>query len=262
MGNGNIPKRGNQLFLTVNVSILVAVNFLVVVLCHSFFLFICFFVTIAICDPPCQNSGTCVGFNVCQCSQNYKGSRCEYGNVVMNYSLELGEYLCVLLWSSRVSSVCVLLLPFYLLLMIGCSRKLGCFGSNFCKISFWKPWLMKDYSMYHKMGGIGKELTRTWINDTCVLTTFNFMTDGCDIVNIALFYLVWFGENSRSWVMIKIVVLSVHRSVACLNGSINRWSCCRNFVVLMNIDVLESLNSLTSFNARLVLHRNVPWYKY
>uniref|UniRef100_T1GA61 EGF-like domain-containing protein n=1 Tax=Megaselia scalaris TaxID=36166 RepID=T1GA61_MEGSC len=37
-----------------------------------------------ICDPPCQNSGTCVGFNVCQCSQKYKGPRCEYDYKICN----------------------------------------------------------------------------------------------------------------------------------------------------------------------------------
>lgn len=84
-------------------------------------LFLYMFYVAAICDPPCQNSGTCVGFNVCQCSPNYKGSRCEYGNVVMNYSLELGEYLCSCssLKYSQVSRMCVRstssTIPFYLL---------------------------------------------------------------------------------------------------------------------------------------------------
>lgn len=50
----------------------------------------------AICSPPCQNSGVCLSYNVCQCPQDYRGKQCQYNVEVcspkkMNFN---GAYNC------------------------------------------------------------------------------------------------------------------------------------------------------------------------
>ncbi|KAG5675394.1 hypothetical protein PVAND_005302 [Polypedilum vanderplanki] len=31
-----------------------------------------------VCDSPCLNGGTCLSYNVCQCTANYRGAQCQY----------------------------------------------------------------------------------------------------------------------------------------------------------------------------------------
>lgn len=37
-----------------------------------------FFFLLATCTPPCENGGTCLSYNVCQCPQDFRGKQCQY----------------------------------------------------------------------------------------------------------------------------------------------------------------------------------------
>lgn len=39
----------------------------------------------ATCNPPCQNGGNCLSFNVCQCPQDFRGPQCQYCKINNSY---------------------------------------------------------------------------------------------------------------------------------------------------------------------------------
>lgn len=41
-----------------------------------------YFAVMPICQPSCENGGSCIGTDMCRCSKGYYGKRCEIG---MNY---------------------------------------------------------------------------------------------------------------------------------------------------------------------------------
>ena len=43
-------------------------------------------------DDPCINDGTCKN-GVCICSSNFKGKRCEYGNIVEMYLILTNRFI-------------------------------------------------------------------------------------------------------------------------------------------------------------------------
>ncbi|XP_049862899.1 hemocytin [Schistocerca gregaria] len=49
-----------------------------------------------ICDPPCQNGGSCLTFNVCLCPQDYRGPQCQYlADACTPQNLKFnGQYTC------------------------------------------------------------------------------------------------------------------------------------------------------------------------
>ena len=39
------------------------------------------YILLAICDPACENGGTCTAPNACECLEGYSGDQCEIGMV-------------------------------------------------------------------------------------------------------------------------------------------------------------------------------------
>ena len=52
----------------------------------------CFYA--AKCSPPCENGGTCLQSNQCQCGETYRGAQCQYGkeNIIEFSSLQLHSF--------------------------------------------------------------------------------------------------------------------------------------------------------------------------
>ena len=47
----------------------------------------------AICDPSCENNGSCLAPNHCSCQQGYSGDRCERSNLLHNICINDGLIL-------------------------------------------------------------------------------------------------------------------------------------------------------------------------
>ena len=43
---------------------------------------------LAVCEPVCQNGGTCTAPNICDCVDGYSGDRCQTGN---SYIMRVGR---------------------------------------------------------------------------------------------------------------------------------------------------------------------------
>ena len=54
----------------VSLTFLETINMCPYILCYTL---------LAICDPVCENGGTCTLPNICECLNGYSGERCEIG---------------------------------------------------------------------------------------------------------------------------------------------------------------------------------------
>ena len=46
------------------------------------------YVLLAICDPVCENGGTCIAPNTCECVDGYSGEQCQAGIILHNANYE------------------------------------------------------------------------------------------------------------------------------------------------------------------------------